>query len=161
MTILPMIQIKKAQKKDIPDIALLWKDKLQAFWTKEMIETSFKKEGVYTVIAVCAHYPEASQKNVGFLMASLEGDAELYALVINKAYQRQGIGELLLKNLIDFLKNKKIFSLFLEVAEDNEKARTFYEKQGFKKIGERLSYYSKKMGGKDLRVKALVLRKNF
>jgi len=157
-----MIQIKKAQKKDISDIALLWKDKLQACWTKQMIEASFKKEGIFTVMAACEPCLEKSQENVGFLMASFEAEAELYALVVKKAYQRHGIGELLLKNLIDFLRNKEIFSLFLEVAEDNVAGRSFYEKMGFEKIGERSSYYLKKIEGKeDLRVKALVLRKNF
>ncbi len=159
-----MIQIKKAQVQDIPFIALLWQDKLQAPWTEEMIKDSFERENVVTMIAV-SETPQNGKQDcescVGFLMASFLEEAELYALVVKKTVQRQGIGQRLLENLLDFLKDKNVGSLFLEVSVENTKAVSFYENGGFKKVGERPHYYLKKIEEKEgAWVMALVLRKS-
>ncbi|HQS84945.1 MAG: hypothetical protein B7Y25_01090 [Alphaproteobacteria bacterium 16-39-46] len=157
-----MIQIKKAHTQDIPFIALLWKDKLQAPWTEEMIKDSFDKENVVTMIAVSETPENGKQRCVGFLMASFLEEAELYALVVKKIVQRQGIGQRLLENLLDFLKDKNVSSLFLEVSVENTKALSFYEKREFKKVGERPHYYlkEKQENEEGSWVTALVLRKS-
>jgi ribosomal protein S18 acetylase RimI-like enzyme len=50
-----------------------------------------------------------------------------------KAYQRKGIGEMLLKEILQFLKEKGISRFVLEVLENNTPAIKLYEKQGFAK----------------------------
>jgi ribosomal protein S18 acetylase RimI-like enzyme len=50
-----------------------------------------------------------------------------------KAYQRKGIGELLLKELLLILREKHIESFVLEVLENNTQAIKLYEKNGFAK----------------------------
>lgn len=50
-----------------------------------------------------------------------------------KAYQRKGIGEMMLKDLLQFLKEKQVKHFVLEVLENNTPAINLYEKYGFKK----------------------------
>lgn len=50
-----------------------------------------------------------------------------------KAYQRKGIGEMLLKELLAILRKKQISRFVLEVLENNTPAIKLYEKNGFAK----------------------------
>lgn len=50
-----------------------------------------------------------------------------------KEFRRKGIGEQLLKNLLELLKEKQISRFILEVLENNEPAIALYEKYGFRK----------------------------
>jgi GNAT superfamily N-acetyltransferase len=56
-------------------------------------------------------------------------DGELYAIYILKAYQRKGLGKLLLKPLFQDLVQKGIFSVIVLVLEEND-SRLFYESLG-------------------------------
>ncbi|MBT2606531.1 GNAT family N-acetyltransferase [Bacillus sp. ISL-53] len=59
---------------------------------------------------------------------------ELYAIYILKEYQGNGLGKLLVKQIIEELQQKKFFSMIVLVLEDNS-SRLFYETLGGKKIG--------------------------
>ena len=67
-------------------------------------------------------------------------------IVIKKTYRNQGIGTLLLENLILLAKDLNIFTLFLEVNEQNKPAIHLYEKFGFEKLGVRKKYYNNNNG---------------
>jgi ribosomal protein S18 acetylase RimI-like enzyme len=61
-----------------------------------------------------------------------------------KAFQRKGIGELMLKELLVFLKEKQIKRFVLEVLENNIPAIKLYEKFGFRKTRKLECYEIKK-----------------
>jgi len=83
-------------------------------------------------------------------------EAEILTLIVDPSYQRQGKANLLLETLIVHLVLKNISQIFLEVAEDNEGALYFYQKNGFLLLNRRPDYY-KREGNK--RVTALNLMK--
>ena len=62
-------------------------------------------------------------------------------IVTKKNYRRQGIGCLLLKNLITISKSLNAKSITLEVNENNSNAINLYTKFNFQKIGVRKNYY--------------------
>ena len=70
-------------------------------------------------------------------------EAEILTLVVNPPYQRKGVGSLLLTVLSDLLLKKGITKLFLEVAEDNSKAKYFYIKNEFIFLSKRQNYYQR------------------
>ena len=72
--------------------------------------------------------------------------ADIMNIVVKKSWRNQGVGNLLLSNLISLCKNSNLSSLSLEVNEDNLPAIYLYEKVGFKKIGLRKNYYNWKDG---------------
>jgi ribosomal protein S18 acetylase RimI-like enzyme len=71
-------------------------------------------------------------------------EAEILTLVITPLSQRGGKGSILLEALFDRLIQKGISQLFLEVAEDNEQAQSFYIKHGFIFVSKRHHYYQRK-----------------
>ena len=68
----------------------------------------------------------------------IEDSLEIINLVVDVAYQRQGIGTKLINEISNV---KKIKEIFLDVRVTNQKAINFYNKLGFEKINERKNYY--------------------
>lgn len=71
----------------------------------------------------------------------LVDNADIMNIVVKKSWRNQGVGNLLLNNLISICKDLNLLSLSLEVNEDNLPAIHLYEKFGFKQIGVRKNYY--------------------
>ena len=71
----------------------------------------------------------------------MAGEAHLTTIGVRQAYQRQGIGELLLISGIDLalIRNARVGTL--EVRASNSTARALYEKYGFTVAGVRRGYY--------------------
>ena len=65
----------------------------------------------------------------------------LTALAVHPKRQRQGIGKLILKDLINRVKAHGINQLILEVKDTNEPAKAFYKFMGFKLKGQRSNFY--------------------
>ena len=62
------------------------------------------------------------------------------------AHRGQGVGRRLLEATIERARTLAAVSLFLEVAEDNDVARTLYRSAGFQPIGRRPGYYRRSAG---------------
>jgi ribosomal protein S18 acetylase RimI-like enzyme len=60
----------------------------------------------------------------------------LHRLCVDVEYQKQGIGTETMKMLEEYLKNKEIESVRLDVFSKNPMAIKMYEKLGYKKVGE-------------------------
>lgn len=74
---------------------------------------------------------------IGFLATSMMMDEiEITNIAVAKAYQHQGVADLLLKALL-----RHDGKFFLEVRKSNQKARHLYEKNGFETYFIRKNYY--------------------
>jgi [ribosomal protein S18]-alanine N-acetyltransferase len=91
---------------------------------------------------------------LGCFWAILE-EAHLTILAIHPDFQGQGLGKLLLGNLLEEAEKRNLERATLEVGENNKKALNLYQKFGFKEAGRRKKYYKKT--GED----ALILWKKF
>ena len=79
----------------------------------------------------------------GFLVASLmPPDAELETIAVSAEGQRQGVGGLLLKALIEELGTERATGLTLEVRASNQAALGLYRVIGFVEAGRRPRYYA-------------------
>lgn len=68
-------------------------------------------------------------------------DAEIYNIAVTEKEQRKGFGQFLLNAFIVKCLKKEAANLWLEVRESNEKAITFYEKNGFTTVQTRPFFY--------------------
>ena len=92
----------------------------------------------------------------GFIIVSHAADqAEILTLAVEPQSRRQGLARKLLDIVETELSDLGVDTLFLEVAEDNDPAITFYKQGGFVPIGKRPAYYKREKG----RVAALTFRK--
>ena len=86
---------------------------------------------------------------IGFAICQTVSDeATLFNIAIVPSHQGNGLGKLLLNELITRLKEKGVQTLWLEVRESNS-ARFLYEKIGFNEVDIRKNYYPKPSGGRE------------
>lgn len=67
--------------------------------------------------------------------------AEIVTLYVPEIYRQQNVATQLLEYVMDWAQTQAIKKITLEVSENNHPAIKLYQKQGFKKIHQRLAYY--------------------
>lgn len=68
-------------------------------------------------------------------------DAEIYNIAVSEKEQRKGFGQFLFNVFIAKCLKKETANIWLEVRESNEKAITFYQKNGFVTVQTRPFFY--------------------
>ena len=82
------------------------------------------------------------QSVVGFLIAhDIAGEWEIENVLVAREFQRRGLASELLRTFLDIVLPGGTDSIFLEVRESNQAARSLYEKSGFIQTGRRSRYY--------------------
>ena len=103
------------------------------------------------------HYVVAveGEELVGYagLFAADHHQADVQTVAVAPDRQRRGVGDLLLRALLDEAERRGCTETLLEVRADNEPAQRLYARHGFERIGLRRGYYQPG------RVDALVLRR--
>jgi len=85
------------------------------------------------------------------------GEAHLLNLSIAAAWQRRGLGRILLGHVVDLARELKVQKIFLEVRVSNAAARALYAQSNFREIGLRRGYYPAHAGREDAVVLETVL----
>lgn len=106
-------------------------------------------EGVFTDLLIKPHHRTYVFENEGdivsfVVMAVIGGEGEILTLATDPAYQNKGLARMLMSQVIDTVRSEGATSLFLEVATDNLWALKLYEGCGFRRVGRRKAYYSRK-----------------
>lgn len=83
-----------------------------------------------------------NEEIIGFITGKKSRDiCDIYMIIIDIKYRRQGFANLLLSKTISALSDLKIIEFFLEVAENNNQAINLYQKNGFTAVNRRIGYY--------------------
>ncbi|HYN15128.1 MAG TPA: ribosomal protein S18-alanine N-acetyltransferase [Terriglobales bacterium] len=78
----------------------------------------------------------------GFIVGrDLGAEWEIENIVVASSAQRRGMGERMVRELLNLARNHGAQAVFLEVRESNRAARALYSKSGFVEGGRRKSYY--------------------
>ncbi len=119
-------------------------------WDAAALERILALSGGFGYLAWQADSP------AGFVLArDLGGEVEILSLGVLAERRRQGIGRALLDLVIADAGRRRIGSIVLEVATENEAARRLYAACGFVQVGRRPRYY-RRMG---VPADALILRR--
>jgi GNAT superfamily N-acetyltransferase len=145
-----MYQIQTATINDIPLIQQLtdeiWRPTYKDLMTPEQLE--YMIELIYSTTALTNQMTEKQhefvllydeQRPIGFASYSPTDETAVYKLqkiYLHGDYQGKGVGKFLLNSVIDRIKAVDGTILELDVKRDN-KARDFYEKQGFTVLKEK------------------------
>ena len=127
---------KKMDIQDLEEIKDILLSDFDDFWSYEvLIEELLSDSSLYIV---------AKKQNeiIGFAgIKIIIDEADIMNIVVKKSYRNNGIGSLLLENLI-LISNKKNFNFInLEVDCKNTIAINLYKKFGFEEISLRKNYY--------------------
>ena len=130
-----MIFIKPLNEKDI-DICYELDSNTISLWTKKQWSEEFKREGVKIfgllfsnfVIGICAYQV-------------VHDEAQINYFVVNQEYRKRGYGSFLMKYLINLCEKLDINKILLEVSQENNAAKKFYDRFNFTTVGIRRNYY--------------------
>ncbi|MCU7960942.1 MAG: ribosomal protein S18-alanine N-acetyltransferase [gamma proteobacterium symbiont of Bathyaustriella thionipta] len=90
----------------------------------------------------CCWLGRVGDEIVGYFILSIAaGEAHVMNICIDPAWQGQGLGRRLMRQLIYIVRNRDVETLFLEVRASNYKAISLYESMGFNEIHVRRGYY--------------------
>ena len=129
--------IRNMEIADIPKVLALQDALRFQEWNASVFESEIKAPYGYAIV-----YEEGAEI-LGYAVFHLMGeDSELLSIAVNESAQRKGIGSILLQSGLSRLDLDRQDRCFLEVRENNLKARRFYEKHGFTLFGIRKKYYS-------------------
>ncbi len=131
------IEILKMQDNDIEEIAALEKKCFSVPWS----EKSFRDE----LQNKLAHYFVAHKGGhcIGYAgFWNVSGEGGITNIAVLPEYRKQGIGSMLMTEMIKTAVKLNLELLTLEVRKSNTAAQGLYTKYGFDIIGERKRYYS-------------------
>ena len=132
------VQIKKMSERDCGAVWELQKKCFSVPWSLESIREMFETEGYLNLTAwedgVLAGY-------IG-IKAVLD-EADITNVAVDPDRRRQGIGKMLLRELLAKAGDMGIRRIFLEVRVSNTAARALYEQAGFRTVDVRKNYYEK------------------
>ncbi|MDP2230531.1 ribosomal protein S18-alanine N-acetyltransferase [Methylotenera sp.] len=99
-----------------------------------------------------------NEQIVGYsLMMMVLDEAHLLNLSVDKDFQKQGLGRLLLEYMVETARSNQMANMFLEVRSSNISAIALYENMGFNEMAIRRAYYPAADGREDAVLMGLAL----
>ena len=131
-------KIDKMSLEDLISIKDILTTEFDDFWNYEVLKSELESSNSYFFVA-----KNNSGEIVGFAgIKVILDEADIMNIVVKKDFRNNGIGSLLLDNLLKYAKKNNILSIMLEVNEKNTPAILLYKKYGFEQISVRKNYYN-------------------
>jgi ribosomal protein S18 acetylase RimI-like enzyme len=134
------ISIGLARRSDVVEIACMSRNLIETglrwSWTPGRVAASVRRPDAIVVVA------RAADRIAGFgIMRYGDDDAHLDLLGVGHDYRREGLG----RRLVEWLEKPALVAgisvVFLEVRASNHGAQAFYERLGYRRLGEIAHYY--------------------
>ena len=133
------IKIEKMTITDLNNIKDNLNSDFDDFWNYNILKEEIENNNSKYIVA------KINDEIVGFAGIKIIMDkADIMNIVTKKSFRNEGIGTLLLENLISIAYELKLSGISLEVNEENLPAIHLYEKFGFQNLGIRKNYYQDK-----------------
>ena len=131
-------KIKKMTIEDLESIKNILASDFDNFWSFDVLEDELECDNSYVIVA-----KNTDNTIVGFAgLKTILDEADIMNIVVKKDFRHNGIGSILLENLINYSKNMNMKTITLEVNENNLSAIRLYDKFSFDKLGIRKKYYN-------------------
>ena len=133
-----MIVIRTMSERDSSAVWELEKKCFSVPWSEESIRAMFSEKGYWNLTA------RDDGSLVGYIgMKAVLDEADITNVAVDPDRRRQGIGKMLLRELLAKAGELGIRRIFLEVRVSNTAARALYEQAGFRTVDVRKNYYEK------------------
>ena len=134
-----MIKVTDAGLCHIDAIEAMEKQCFSAPWTREMLIKQLPDD-MHIFLAAVDDNGEA----VGYVgLMNVLDEGYVSNVAVSPEMRRQGIGDMLIEELILRARAKKLSFVTLEVRETNLAAQRLYKKHGFTEVGRRRKYYER------------------
>ena len=127
---------KKMDLQDLEEIKDVLLSDFDDFWSYEVLREELLSDSSLYIVA------KKQNEIIGFAgIKIIIDEADIMNIVVKKSYRNNGIGSLLLENLILISNKKNLNFINLEVDCKNTIAINLYKKFGFEEISLRKNYY--------------------
>lgn len=130
--------IEEAVRDMLDDLVALENEAFTCPWSTQSFIEAFESDNI-TIYA-------ARMENgllCGFAcLLAIDYEAELLNIAVAKSCRRQGIGDAIMKHILNEAVHKNVTDVFLEVRFSNTAAQKLYQKHGFESLGLRKKYYT-------------------
>lgn len=131
------LEISQMTIDDVSDIAKIEEEAFgKSAWTEKGIAAEIDNPLSHFIVARSG---DLILGYTGFQL--IAGEVYMANIAVKREYRGLGVGEKLMKDLIDLAKSLDAQFLTLEVRQSNNVAKKMYEKFGFEKVGERKNFY--------------------
>ena len=128
--------VRKMEMKDTQKVYQLSRESFSEPWALAAIEKEMTNPVASYFVA------EMDGEVIGFGgMWHVLDEGEIINIAVQKSYHRQGIGKLILNQLVAEARKRELVAIHLEVRASNEAAKRLYLKHGFNSIARRKAYY--------------------
>ncbi len=129
---------EKMTEQHIPRVAELEKQSFSTPWSEAALSEELSNKFARFFIALL------NGEVVGYIGShNVLGEVYITNVAVFPQYRNKGIGEKLIKKLVEAVESEKADFITLEVRKSNISAIKLYEKCGFCAVGERKSFYEK------------------
>jgi len=144
------MQIRPMTKEDCVQVAAIEAASFSVPWSLNAFTETVEKENFRYFVA------EEEGEILGYCgILFVLDEAEIPNVCVKSSARKQGVGKKMMNALIEEAKKLGISTLFLEVRESNEAARTLYRSLGFVEDGIRKNFYEQPVEHAILMSKAL------
>ena len=134
------LKLSKMSIEDLKSIKNVLASDFDNFWSYDVLEEELECDNSYVIVAKVGE-----NTIVGFAgLKVILDEADIMNIVVKKDFRHNGIGSVLLENLINYSKDLNLKTITLEVNENNLSAIRLYDKFSFDKLGIRKNYYDGK-----------------
>lgn len=134
------LKLSKMSIEDLKSIKNVLASEFDNFWSYDVLEEELECDNSYVIVAKVDE-----NTIVGFAgLKVILDEADIMNIVVKKDFRHNGIGSILLENLINHSKDLNLKTITLEVNENNLSAIRLYDKFSFDKLGIRKNYYDGK-----------------
>ncbi len=135
-----MLSFDKLTYENAAQVAELEKECFgQHAWSEKLFLEEIPQENKHYIVAI------DEEKVIAYGgFAQVLDEAHIMNIAVNVNYRKQGIGSIIVEQIVKKAKELNIASITLEVRESNIPARNLYEKHSFYLAGVRKGYYQDK-----------------
>ena len=134
-----MVRIVDTRPEQLDDILLMEQQCFSVPWTHEQLMAQLSD---FMHIFLAAEDENGRAVGYAGLMYVLD-EGYISNVAVSPDRRREGIADMMLTELYERAKAKKLSFLTLEVRESNIPAQSLYKKHGYTEVGRRKAYYSR------------------
>lgn len=132
------IRIRTMTRKDLHRVLAIERASFGVPWTMSTFRGLLERKGTGLWVA------ESGGEVVGYAVVwAVLDQAELGNVAVVDGWRRRGIASRLVETVLEWLGERGVKHVFLEVRASNAGAQALYERHGFEAVGRRRGYYSR------------------
>lgn len=129
-------EIVPMEEKHLQDVLLISNESFPIAWSRE----SFEKELLNIFAKYFVAVKDGRVLGYGGMWIIID-EAHITNIAVHPNYRGKGLGDNILKAMIQQCKSQRVTAMTLEVRSSNEPAKNLYKKYGFREEGIRKAYY--------------------